>query len=75
MRIIFGGILMAVLALQAPGAVRTIIPNGGAGAGSLSFINAATGTVDRSLVTATSSSANRSSPRQAEACATTACKM
>ena len=32
MRIIFGGILMAVLALQVSGAVRTIIPNGGAGA-------------------------------------------
>lgn len=57
MRIIFGEILMAFLAFQAPGAVRTIIPNGGGGAGSLSVINPATGTIDRSFVTATSSSA------------------
>ncbi len=30
MRIIFGEILMAFLAFQAPGAIRTVIPNGGA---------------------------------------------
>ncbi|MGC9949189.1 MAG: YncE family protein [Bryobacteraceae bacterium] len=50
-----GFIPMAFLAFQAPGAVRTIIPNGGAGHGSLSVINPATGTIERSLATATSS--------------------
>jgi outer membrane protein assembly factor BamB len=56
MRIIFGEIVMALFAFRAPGAVRTIIPNGGAGAGSLSVINPATGTIERSLATARSSS-------------------
>jgi outer membrane protein assembly factor BamB len=52
MRIVFGEILLALFALHAPGAVRTIIPNGGAGVGSLSVINPATGMVERSLPTA-----------------------
>jgi hypothetical protein len=47
---------MAFFAFQAPGAVRTIIPNGPAAVGSLSVINPATGTVERSLATAISSS-------------------
>ena len=54
MRIIFGEILMAFLAFQAPAAVRTIIPNGGAAVGNLSVINPATGVTERSLVTAIS---------------------
>src|SRR5580658_1108062 len=57
MRIIYSEILIALFAVNVPGAVRTIIPDGGAGAGSVSVINPATGTIERSLVTATSSSA------------------
>lgn len=56
MRIILGEILLALLAFHAPGAVRTIIPNGGAAVGNLSVINPATGAIERSLVTAISSS-------------------
>jgi DNA-binding beta-propeller fold protein YncE len=55
MRNVFVVILLSSLAFQLPGAVRTVIPNGGAGAGSLSVINPATGTIERSLVTARSS--------------------
>jgi len=56
MRIIFCEILMAFFAFQASGAVRAIIPNGTAAVGSLSVINPATGTFERSLATAISSS-------------------
>jgi WD40 repeat protein len=55
-RITFGVIPMAFLAFQATGATHTIIPNGAAGVGSLSVINPETGAVERSLVTAASSS-------------------
>jgi WD40 repeat protein len=52
MRTIFWISFSWILASQALAAPVAVIPNGGAGVGSLSVINPATGTVERSLVTA-----------------------
>ena len=53
MRTIFWIALSWILASQALAAPVAVIPNGGAGVGSLSVINPATGRVERNLVTAT----------------------
>jgi DNA-binding beta-propeller fold protein YncE len=52
MRTIFGITLTLILASLALAVPVAVIPNGGAGVGSLSVINPATGMVERSLVTA-----------------------